>query len=200
MDDDAHIQDDLELAVNIACGDEEAIRAFIGRYGPKLMGFLEREFERVWEDAWQETLIRLVNKIGQYDPDKASLGTWATKMAQNCAISILRAEKKYQCTEAHDDIETDLRRPPQENLTPKQRKRAEERAQQIREAIETLPPKAQRVVLADLAHPDGKSPADELAKAFETSTNAIDQARFRAKKKLREELERKGIYREERRQ
>ena len=161
------------------------------------MGFLERRYPSVWEDAWQVTLIRLVNKINHFDPDKGSLRSWSVKLAQNSVRSILRAEKRHPNAEAHEDIENDQRRPPQEEQSPKQRKQTERRAEQIREAIATLPPKDRRVIEADLAHPDGKAPAGKLADAWNTSKNAIHQARSRAKKKLREELERRGIIRKD---
>jgi len=197
MDEDASTQTELDLALNIACGDEDALRAYIAQYGPKIVGFLQLRYHYIWEDAWQETLIRLINGINRFDPEKGSLSSWSFKLAQNCARSILRVEKKHPCAEAHDDIERDKRRPPQEEQSLKQRTQAERRADQIREAIDRLPPKERRVIRADLAHPDGKAPAGELAEAWETNENAIHQARSRAKKKLREELERRGIYHEE---
>jgi RNA polymerase sigma-70 factor (ECF subfamily) len=197
MDEDAPTQSDLELALNIACGDDEAIRAFIAQHGPKIIGFLQSRYRPIWEDAWQEALIRLVDRIDRFDPEKGSLSTWSMKLAQNCARSILRAEQKHPCAEAHEDIERDQRRPPEEQQSPKQRKQAERSAEQIREAIAALPPKERRVILADLAHPDGKAAASDLADAWDTNENAIHQARSRAKKKLREELERRGIYRKD---
>lgn len=194
MDEEAPTQSDYDLALNIACGEEDAICAFIAQHGPRVQGFLRSRYPSVWEDAWQEALIRLVDRINRFDPDKGSLKSWFTKLAQNCARSILRAESKHSCAEVHDDIDRDERRPPQEPITPKQRKQAERRAEQIRDAIEALPPKERRVILADLAHPDGKAPAGELADAWGTNTNAIYQARDRGKKKLREDLMRQDIY------
>lgn len=199
MDEDTPTQSELELALNIACGDEEAIRTFIAQYGPKIIGFLQSRYRPIWDDAWQETLIRLVDKADRFDSKKGSLSSWSMKLAQRCALSILRAEKKHQCAETHVvfDVERDKRRPLKQNLTSKQRKQAERRDEQIREAIETLPPKEQRVILADLAHPDFLAPAHELATTWNTSENAIHQARLRAKKKLEAELERRNIFRKD---
>lgn len=194
MDEDAPTHTEYELALDIACGDEDAIRAFITLHGPKIRGFLKRRFEPVWEDAWQETLIRLVIAIDRFDPAKGSLRVWATKLAQNCAISILRAERKHCCTEVHEGIEEDRRRPTQEVLTPKQQKDRDRRAQLIQKSIEALPDKERRVIVADLADSDGKAPAGELALAWNTSDNAIHQARSRARTKLREELVRRGVF------
>lgn len=199
MDEDVPTQSDYELALNIACGEEAAICAFITEYGPRVRGFLKSRYPTVWEDAWQEALIRMVDKINLFDPAKGSLKSWFTKLAQNCARSILRAEKKHPCAEAHEDIETDKRRPPQEVPTLKQQKQTEHRAEQVREAVQSLPEKERRVILADLAHPDGKVPASELADAWSTNANAIYQARDRAKRKLRESLMQRGIYREDNR-
>lgn len=197
MDEDAPTQTDLELALDIACNDHDAICAFIAQHGPKIRGFLHKRYPTVWEDAWQDAIIRLVGKINQFDPEKGSLRSWSIKLAQNCALSILRAEQKHLCAEAHEDIDNDKRRPPREPPTPKQRRQIEHRDQQIREAVGELPPREQEVTLADLAHPDGTAPAGELAAAFGMTENAVHQARFRARKKLREKFERRGLYRED---
>lgn len=196
MDEDAPTQSDYELALNMACGDEDAIRAFITLHGPRIRGFLKRKYPSIWEEAWQESMFRLVDRIDRFDPEKASLKIWSTKLAQNCALSILRVESKQLTHRAHGDIETIAEKSQLKPDTPKHRKKVEHQREQIHEAVNTLPEKERRVIRADLAHPDGKASAEELATVWNTTANSIHQARSRAIKKLREELMRRGIYRE----
>lgn len=204
MDEDASTQSDYDLALQIACGEEDGLRALIRDHGPRVRGFLKKRFPQVWEDAWQLALIRVVDKIDHFDPAKGALRTWFLKLAQNCARSLMRAERPHACAEAHADIEHDARRPVEQPPSPKQRREAERRAEQIREAIAALPPKEKRIIEADLAYwrgatgPDEVAPAERLAEVWgDTSANAIHQARHRARKKLREELIRRGLYRED---
>ena len=139
-----------------------------------------------------------------YDPAKGGLGPWFLKLAHNCALSVLRAEKKHKGVPVSGEISRDERRPPKAEQTRKQREHAERRAQQIREVVAALPPKERRVIEADLAFWQGDTSPDETASAVElaeawadTNANAVHQARSRALKKLREELVRRGIYSEE---
>ncbi|MBX3323921.1 MAG: sigma-70 family RNA polymerase sigma factor [Phycisphaeraceae bacterium] len=204
MDEDASTQSDYDIALQIACGEEDGIRALIREHGPRVRGYLEKRFPRVWEDAWQRALIRVVDKINSFDPDKGSLGVWFMKLAHRCACSEMRAENRHSCEAAQEDIDHDKRRPPNQPSAPKQRREAERRAEQIREAIAALPPKGRRVIEADLAFWRGDTAPDEVASAGDlaaewgdTTENAIHQARHRARKKLREELIRRGAYRED---
>lgn len=205
MDEDISIHTDFDLAIQIACGDDDAFKALIKEHGPRVRGFLEDRFPRIAEDAWQEALIRIMQKIDLYDPQIGPLSTWFLKLAQNCALSIVRAEQTHEGTELYEGIELDIRLLEKTEQTEKQRKRAERRVKQIREAVNALPPKERRVTEADLAHWNCRSeiiegaPAGKLAETWaDTNENAIHQARSRARMKLRKDLIRRGVYREDR--
>jgi RNA polymerase sigma factor (sigma-70 family) len=204
MDEDAPTQSDDELALNIACGDEDAIRAFITLYGPRIQGYLRRNFSTIWEDAWQEFLIHLVDKANMFDSSIGSLNAWSMEVAKKCAFSVIRIELKQRFTSVREDIEIVEGRKIQASPTPKQQKKIDSQHKHIREAVNALPPKELRVILADLNFWRGNNGSDEVAPACElvdtwgdTNENSIYQARNRARKKLREELMRRGIYREE---
>lgn len=203
MDEEVSIQSDYDLAIQLACGEDDAFRTLIREHGPPVRGFLQKRFPRIADDAWQEALIRVWQKIDQYDPQKP-LGTWFLKLAHRCALSIIRAEKQYECDGIYDDIHEDRRRPPDEPKSKKRPKQLERRAEQIREVVKSLPPKEQRVIEADLTFWKGKTlpsevaPARRLAENWgDTNANAIHQARARARKKLREDLTRRGVYRKD---
>ena len=189
------VKSDYDLALQIACGDDEAFRAFIRQHGPIVLGYLNKRFPHIADDAWQDALIRLMERINHYDPQEGPLGPWFLRLAQRCALTIIRAERKHGHKKVPDEVDWDRRNPLVERPTAKQQKRMEHRVQQIREAIATLPSKERRVAEADLAfwkgptYPDEVAPAEQLAEEWgDTTANAIHQARYRARKKLREEL------------
>lgn len=204
MEEDASTQSEYDIALQIACGEEEGLHWLIREHGHRVQGYLQRRFPRVWEDAWQLALTRVVDKINHFDPDKGSLRTWFMKLAHNCAVSEMRVESRHSGVDPPEHLDCDRRRPPNQPITPKQRREAERRAQQIREAIASLPPRQRRVIEADLAHWKGNTAPDEVAPAGslvmewgDTTENAIHQARYQGRKKLREELIRRGVYRED---
>jgi RNA polymerase sigma factor (sigma-70 family) len=203
MSSDASLNSDLELALQIACGEENALRTFIAMHGPRVRAHLKKKFPQIADEAWQAALIRLMQKANLYDPAQGSLGPWFLRLAHRCAISILRAEKKYSADQILPDTARDMRRLEVKPLSAKQRRHLEARALQIREAVNTLPPKDRRVIEADLAHwlgqtlPSESAPAEKLAMQWGVSANSIYQARNRARARLREELTRRGIFNEE---
>lgn len=203
MDEEVSVQSDYDLAIQLACGEDDAFRTLMREHGPSVLGFLRKQFPRVADDAWQEALIRVWERIDQYDP-KQPLGTWFLKLAHRCALSIIRTEKDYEYDEISDDIHEDKRKLPDEPINKKRRKQLERRARQINDAIKSLPPKERRVAEADLAYWQGRTfpsevaPAKQLAVNWgDTNENAIHQARSRARTKLRKDLTRRGVYRED---
>lgn len=204
MSNEASLNSDLELALQIACGEEEALRAFVAAHGPRVQGYLQEHFPAIADDAWQEALIRLMRKIDRYDAQQGPLGPWFLRLAQRCALSIIRAESKHHAEEVPEGLSQDKRvveiKPP----SSQRRKEMEQRNRQIRELIAALPPKERRVIEADLAHWQGRTlpsetaPAEALALRWgDTNANAIHQARSRARGKLRVVLESRGLFREE---
>ena len=197
MDEDAVAETDFELATRIACGDPEAVRDFVERHGGKVARFLQKKFHDVADDAFQETMMKLVDRANQYDPEKGGLGTWCVRIAQNCALDLLRGEPKDRPEGLHDGISEDRRRG-QDAPTPD--KQSERRKRLIREAMDTLSKTERAVAEADLSHlADGRNdgdgaPAAALAVRIGTTKNAIYKARSTGRTKLREELERRGIY------
>jgi RNA polymerase sigma-70 factor (ECF subfamily) len=75
-------------------GDPDAISALLSRYQHRLYRFLVRIVRdpATAEDLFQQTFVRLIEKIGQYDA-RSSFETWMFTVARNLAIDHLRRKQ-----------------------------------------------------------------------------------------------------------
>jgi len=99
--------DDEELALRMMEGDESALVLALKSYGPKVRGFLRRQFGDQIDDSerdfvFQRALVKFWRKISTYDTRKGSLRGWWIRIAHNTAIDHIRGEKKYKAEELND--------------------------------------------------------------------------------------------------
>jgi RNA polymerase sigma factor (sigma-70 family) len=99
--------DDDNLALRMMEGDEDALRAAIKAYGPKVKGFLRKQFGDQLDQSerdyvFQQSLINFWEKIRTYDTDKGSLRGWWIRIARNAAIDHIRGEKRRKTEELDD--------------------------------------------------------------------------------------------------
>ncbi len=84
---------DTELA-RLRRGDPEAFEQILGRYQHRVFRYLVRMVrDRAQaEDLFQQTWLRVTQKIGQYDP-RRNFEAWLFSVARNLAIDYLRRYK-----------------------------------------------------------------------------------------------------------
>ncbi|MEZ6077676.1 MAG: sigma factor [Pirellulaceae bacterium] len=102
----AHIDDD-DIALRMMDGDEDALRAALKAYGPKVKGFLRKQFgdqldQSELDFVFQQSLFNFWEKISTYDTAKGSLRGWWIRIARNAAISHMRGEEKYKAEVLED--------------------------------------------------------------------------------------------------
>jgi len=83
--------------------DPDAISELIGRYQHRLYRFLMRMVQdpATAEDLFQQTWIRLLEKIGSYDA-RRNFDAWLFAIARNLAIDYLRRRRGISLDEADD--------------------------------------------------------------------------------------------------
>ena len=93
---------DREIA-RLRKGDPDAITELIGRYQHRLYRFLVRMVgdPATAEDLFQQTWIRLMEKIGSYDA-RRSFEAWLFAIARNLAIDHLRRRRGISLDEPDD--------------------------------------------------------------------------------------------------
>jgi len=85
---DEHLMDQLRN------GDAESINELYRRYAKKLYVFLSNVMKvSNPEDLVHDVFIRVIEKAGQFNPQKASFRTWLFRIAQNQAINLFRRQK-----------------------------------------------------------------------------------------------------------
>jgi RNA polymerase sigma factor (sigma-70 family) len=60
-----------------------------------------------WEDTAQEVRRRLWEKKDQFNPQKASFSTWASRLADNCIKNLIRDSKTKKASYLNDAIDVD---------------------------------------------------------------------------------------------
>lgn len=93
---------DFLLMRRVAAKDEDAIAEFQYRFSGlifRLSWFLTANRETA-EDLMQETLLHFWRKAAEYDPEKASLGTFVILVTRKKALNHMRANRKENKTRA----------------------------------------------------------------------------------------------------
>lgn len=93
---------DREIAL-LKKGDPDAVSELVGRYQHRLYRFLVRMVadRATAEDLFQQTWIRLMEKIGSYDA-RRNFEAWLFAIARNLAIDHLRRRRGISLDEADD--------------------------------------------------------------------------------------------------
>lgn len=76
---------DLALISQIKAGNKRSLEQLINRHYPYIYNVALKFFNSVQdaEDAAQEVIIKLITKVGSYNPEKAQLRTWLYKIVFN---------------------------------------------------------------------------------------------------------------------
>jgi RNA polymerase sigma-70 factor (ECF subfamily) len=124
-------------------------------------------------DASQDTFIKVLRKLGTYNP-RWRFSTWMLRIAKNTCIDRLRYQKRWRTAEP-----TDL---PDQGASPQELTEREQRSEHLRTALDELPPLYREVIeLYHFEHLKYREIAELLDVPLGTVMNRI----FRARKRLR---------------
>jgi RNA polymerase sigma-70 factor (ECF subfamily) len=86
-----------EFLRSCARGDAVAYRELVERLEKPLINFLLRfvNDRHVAEDLFQETFVRVVKNLGQFEP-KVTLSTWVYTIARNLALDHLKSRRRHR--------------------------------------------------------------------------------------------------------
>ena len=170
---------DAALAARTARGDKDAYALLVRRHLPRVLAVTRRMLgsEALAEEAAQEALLRLWTHAGSYEPEKAKLTTWLTRITANICLDRLRKRGEVAWPENFDVA-----------LPPSQERELMDGqvAAKVNEALQTLPER-QRLALV-LCHYEEMSMA-ETAGVMETTPEAVESLLSRARRTLRRQLE-----------
>ncbi len=164
-----------ELLQEALRGDERAKALIVERYVKQVYRFCFRMLgnEEDAMDAAQETLLKLVRNLGNFDPSRR-FSTWVFSIARNNCIDMFRKRSK-QGSMPERDIKD-------EGPGPLDIAEKEQRATHLRAALESLSPRHREVLLLyHFEHLKYREIAEVLQQPMGTVMNRI----FRARRDLR---------------
>jgi RNA polymerase sigma-70 factor (ECF subfamily) len=187
---------DIADMKRLAGGQDGALNELMARHGPKLFKYLIRclQNEEDAADIAQETFVRIYQHRSRFD-SRQRFSTWLYSIATNLSRDRFRWRSRHptvslQAEDEHSGI-TLLQNLPDPEATPSQRMERDERAEAVRKAVAALPEELRIPLL--LVEYEGLSQV-EIATILKCSAKAVEMRLYRARTRLREELQ--GIKRD----
>jgi RNA polymerase sigma factor (sigma-70 family) len=155
-------RDDKWSTLLVQVGESQNRRAFaelFDHFAPLLKSFAQASRQEGWfpglaEDLVQEVMVKVWQKAGGYNPQKASATTWIYTVARNCRIDMLRRK----CNTQHLPLENeDFWHEPDEE-TPVSLLRQKRTEEHVRSSLGQLP-REQNEILRKV-YLEGKSHAE----------------------------------------
>ncbi len=171
--------EDAVLILRTAGGDRAAYAALVRRQLPRVLAVARRMLgsEAQAEEAAQDALLRLWTHAASYQPEKARLSTWLTRITANICLDRLRKKGEESWPENFDIAEPAVQ---------DRHVMEDQVAARVNAALQKLPER-QRLALI-LCHYEEMSMA-EAAGVMETTAEAVESLLSRARRSLRQMLE-----------
>jgi len=185
----------LDLARQAQDGDESAFAEIVRRYSPRVFSVASRFFRQrsVVEEAAQEVFLKAFTQLGSFE-GRGSFEGWLTRIATNTCLNMVRGAKRrpeLTVSDLTDDEQSwldhqspiDGEQPSVENSVV-----ATDLADRL---LSVLAPEDQQTLLMI----DGENASiKEVAEATGWSESKVKVRAFRARKKVREAMERLLSY------
>jgi len=182
---------DLDLARQAQDGDESAFAEIMRRYSPRVFSVASRFFRQrsLVEEAAQEVFLKAYTQLGSFE-GRGSFEGWLTRIATNTCLNMLRSSKRrpeFTVSDLTDDEESWLEQQPagdgREHASVENSLVAADLADRL---LAVLPPEDQQALLMI----DGEEASiKEVAEATGWSESKVKVRAFRARRKLREAME-----------
>ena len=181
----------MDLARQAQDGDESAFAEIVRRYSPRVFSVASRFFRQrsLVEEAAQEIFLKAYTQLGSFE-GRGSLEGWLTRIATNTCLNMVRSSKRrpeLTVSDLTDDEEGWLNQQSagdgREQASVENSLVAADLADRL---LAVLPPEDQQALLMI----DGEDASiKEVAEATGWSESKVKVRAFRARKKLREAME-----------
>ena len=181
----------MDLARQAQAGDESAFAEIVRRYSPRVFSVASRFFRQrsLVEEAAQEIFLKAYTQLGSFE-GRGSLEGWLTRIATNTCLNMVRSSKRrpeLTVSDLTDDEEGWLNQQSagdgREQASVENSLVAADLADRL---LAVLPPEDRQALLMI----DGEDASiKEVAEATGWSESKVKVRAFRARKKLREAME-----------
>lgn len=168
--------EDEELLVAVGRGDRRAARELMRRTTPRILGLANRLLNDPVEaeDIVQETFIRVWNAAERWQPGRAKVSTWISRIAINLCYDRMRRRREHLTDDVPERVDET---PSQEASLVRQQS-----GNRVAAAVAELPDR-QRMAL-EFVHFQEMSNI-EAAKLMEISVEALESLLARGRRKLK---------------
>ncbi|WOJ92099.1 sigma-70 family RNA polymerase sigma factor [Congregibacter variabilis] len=168
------------LVGRVAQGDRAAFGILVEQHQRPLSRYARRMLSDVSaaDDIVQEAFVRLWTRADSFNSATARLTTWLHNIAHNLCIDSFRRNARLEFTDDEARLESVANGPDGDF-------EANEKADRVRTALETLPERQRSALL--LCHYQGLSNRD-AATVLDVSVDALESLLARARRRLKEEL------------
>ena len=186
---------DLDLARRAQDGDESAFAEIVRRYSPRVFSVASRFFRQrsLVEDAAQEVFLKAYTQLGSFE-GRGSFEGWLTRIATNTCLNMVRGTKRrpeFTVSDLTEDEQGWLDQQPAvdgEQLSVENSVVATDLADRL---LAVLSPEDSQALLMI----DGENASiKEVAEATGWSESKVKVRAFRARKKVREAMEKLLSY------
>ena len=182
---------DLDLARQAQDGDESAFAEIVRRYSPRVFSVASKFFRQrpLVEEAAQEVFLKAFTQLGSFE-GRGSFEGWLTRIATNTCLNMVRSSKRrpeFTVSDLTDDENSWLdQQSASEGLEQPSVENSVVAADLADRLLGVLPPEDQQALLMI----DGENASiKEVAEATGWSESKVKVRAFRARKKLREAME-----------
>lgn len=147
------------LTLIAAKQDRAAFTRFFRHFAPLIKAFAlsgSSLSASVADELVQEVMLKVWQKAGAFNPEKAAASTWVYTIARNCRTDMFRRLQKFDTPLAEEDVFPD-----QESEEPFALLQGRRTRERIRDLMKTLPP--DQVQILAKVYMEGKSHAEAAA-------------------------------------
>ena len=181
---------DLDLARQAQAGDESAFAEIVRRFSPRVFSVASRFFRQrsLVEEAAQEVFLKAYTQLGSFE-GRGSMEGWMTRIATNTCLNMIRSSKRrpeLTVSDLSEDEQRWLDQHPGDGGKQGSVENSLVAADLADRLLAVLPPEDQQALLMI----DGEDASiKEVAEATGWSESKVKVRAFRARKKLREAME-----------
>ena len=182
---------DLDLARQAQVGDESAFAEIVRRYSPRVFSVASRFFRQrsLVEEAAQEVFLKAYTQLGSFE-GRGSLEGWLTRIATNTCLNMVRSSKRRPESTVSDLTDDEASWLDHQSAGDGEQSSVEKdlvATDLADRLLSVLSPEDQQALL--MIHGEDAS-IKEVAEVTGWSESKVKVRAFRARKKVREAMER----------
>ena len=176
---------DEQIVEAVKGGGSKGMGLMVSRYGQQVFAMIARQVGDAMdvEELTQDTFLRAFSHIGSYDPQKASLSTWLSRIAYRLTLDFLKRRRPLIVSIEDTKVwQTDIS---DQQIEAELSTGNEERIERLQLLMDDLPPD-ERLLLT--LHYFENRPLDECAFIMDSTSHALANRLYRIRLKLYKKL------------